>query len=266
MKAMGTDGRIRPESATVAVCIYTDGDRKGLKSLALIKLDPSNGFAEKVETIGGKRLVTFAPVKDVMPAKEVKLRKAALIPPKGTIANVDLHVLDRQAAGAAATFFGVTFLNSVPMLDPVSSVNDFVRAAEKTRSALMDLPVDKPERIGPAESDALTRHVEDVLRKGRANKRTFIRNAPLTSEGQALLEEQLNKYFRHDPKIKFDRQQAQKVFLSKIRYRGNHNFLLEVDANRFNDVVKQITDGPALPDGTPTFEVKLLVPNLHRIS
>lgn len=266
MKSMGTDGRIKPASATIAVCMYTGGNSKGAKSLALIKLDPSNGFAERVVTIKGKQVVTFEPVKDVMPTKEVKLRKAALIPPKGAIPKIDLHVLDRQAAGVAANFFGATFLNTVPVLDPVGSVKEFIRATEKTRTTLMNLSVEKPERIGPAESDVFLRHVEDVIRNGRANKRKFVRSAPLKDEGQKLLAEQLDRYFPHDTTIKFDQETAHKIFLKKIRYRGSYDFLLEVDADRFKDVVKEINDGPPLPDGTPTFEVKLLVPNLHRIT
>ena len=266
MKAMGTDGRIKPESATVAVCTYSDGNSNSAQSLALIKLDPSNGFAEKVITVDGKQIVTFEPVKDMMPTKEVKLRKAALIPPKGAISNIDLHVLDRQVAGVAANFFGVTFLNTLPVLDPVNSVKEFVRASEKTRRTLMDLPVDKPERIGPEESDLLMRHVEDFLRKGRVNKRQFVKQAPLNTEGQKLLAKQLDKVFPHDPGIKFDRAYAKKVFLSKVRYRGGHGVLFEVDADRFGDVVRSITPGAPLSDGTPTSKVELIVPNLHRIT
>ncbi|HET8670394.1 MAG TPA: nucleoid-associated protein, partial [Candidatus Saccharimonadales bacterium] len=231
MKAMGTDARIKPDTATIATCIYTDDSQSGTKFLALIKLDPSVGFVEKVVPVkGGGQIVTFDVVNNVMPTKEVKLRKAALIPPKGTVPNLDLYLLDRQAVGVAANFFGKTFLNTVFALDPVASVKTFFSAADKTRRTLMKAPEGKPERIGPNESDAFVRHFENALLKGHVNKRKFVEDAPLPPEGKKLLKKHLDKQFAGDTQIKLDRKYARDEFLTKIRYRGDRAFLLEFEA------------------------------------
>lgn len=262
MKAMGTDERIKPQTATLATCSYTHESHKGKKFLALIKLDPFDGFVEKVVPVSGGNLVTLEPVDNVMPSKEAKLRKAALIPPKGITPNLDLYLLDRQTAGVVAVFFGKTFLNTTVALDPIKAVSSFVSAADITRRTLMKMPEDKPERLGPNESDEFTRHVEEALLKGLVNKRKFIKQAPLHEKGKKLLEKRLKTYFADDTQIKFDRKYARKKYLEKFRYRGDQDFLLEFAAEAEKDVIQARVDDPRNNKTTLT----LVVRNLHRIT
>jgi hypothetical protein len=262
MKAMGTDARIRPQTATLATCIYTTDAPKENKFLALIKLDPFDGFIEKVVSVkGGGRLVTLEGIDNVMPSKDAKLRKAALIPPKGTLPTLDLYLLDRQTAGVAI-FFGKSFLNTNLALDPVKSVSSFVTAAELTRKTLMKLPEDKPERIGPNESDAFIVHVDEALLNGRVNKRKFIDRAPLHAEGKKLLEKRLDTFFPEDTQIKFDRGFARKKYLEKVRFRGDQDFLLEFAAEFEKDVIVNRVEDPQNNETTLTVVVR----NLHRIT
>lgn len=261
MTAMGTDARIKPDTSNLACCVYTASNYPGANFLALIKIDPNEALVEKVTNQKGKQIITFDVVPDVMPTKDVKLRKAALIPQKGTVKDLDLLLLDRQVTGVA-NFFALAFLNTTQVLDPNTSTKKFIFAAETTRKLLLKAP----ERIGPAESDVYMRHVEAAVRKGRVNRTKFVKEAPLPPKAKEELEKQLQKQFPEDNLIKFDKEYAQEVFLKKMRYRGDDGVLLEVNADRFKDVVQSMTPEPPLPDGTIITRVVLAVPNLHRVS
>lgn len=263
MTAMGTDARIKPETSNLACCVYTASNYPAAKFLALIKIDPTEALVEKVTTQKGKQIVTFDVVADVMPTKDVKLRKAALVPQTGTVKDLDLLLLDRQVTSVAANFFALTFLNTTQVLDPNTSTKSFIFATENTRKILTNEKA--PERIGHTESDEYMRHVEAAVRRGQVNRTRFVREAPLPPKAKEVLEKQLQKQFPEDNLIKFDKQYAQEVFLKKMRYRGDDGVLLEVDADRFADLVSMTTH--PLPDGkTIITRIVLEVTNLHRIS
>lgn len=265
MKAMGKDARIKPDTSSLVVCVYTASNYPSKSFLAIIKIDPTEALVERVETINGKQIVTFDILNDVMPTKEVKLRKAALIAEKGTVKDLDLLLLDRQVSGVAANFFALDFLNTVRVLDPATSTESFIFVAEKTRKALMKAREDAPHRIGPKQSDAYMRHLEQAVRQGRVNRDTFAKKAPVPKAAQKILAKRLEKEFPEDKSIKFDRKLAEEILLQKTRYRGDHGFLLEVDTEHFKKVVKKIKADAPLQDGTVITRIELAVPNLHLI-
>jgi hypothetical protein len=265
MTAMGTDARIKPETSNLAGCVYTASNYPGASFLALIKIDPNEALVEKVTKQKGKQIVTFDVVADVLPTKDVKLRKAALIPQKGTVKDLDLLLLDRQVTGVA-NFFALAFLNTTLVLDPNTSTKKFIFATESTRKVLMKAPENTAEHIGPTESDVYMRHVEAAVRRGRVNRTKFVQESPLPPKAREVLDKQLQKQFPEDNLIKFDKDYAQEFFLKKMRYRGDDGVLLEVNADRFKDLVKIMPPDPPLPDGTIITRIMLTVPNFHRIS
>jgi len=131
LAAMGNDGRITP--GNIVVCIFTASNYANKQFLALFKIDPTEALIEKVGMQNGKQAVTFEVRSDVMPTAREKLHKAAIIPPAGMDKKFDLLLLDRQVAAVAANFFALTFLNTVPVLDPVASTKSFLFGAEKAR-------------------------------------------------------------------------------------------------------------------------------------
>jgi hypothetical protein len=265
MNSMGTDARIKPEVSNVAICIYIASNYAGSNFLALIKIDPNEALVEKVVTVNGKKLVTFDVLSDVMPTKEVKLRKAALIPPKEKVKDLDLLLLDRQVTGVA-NFFAVTFLNTLTVLNPTEAAKGFLSVAEKARRSFLEAKEDAPEHIGLKESDLFMRHVETAVRRGSFDRAKFASKAPIPSAAQEVLAERLQKRFPQDIKIEFDKKYAKDLFLTKVRFRGDRGVLLEVDSEHFNRVVTKMTQDPPLPDGTINTRLELLVPNLHRIT
>ena len=90
-KAMGTDARIKP--ASLAVCLYTAENYPEKRFLALIKIDPTEVFVERVKTIKDKTVVTFDEISDVLPTAREKLQKAALVSPKGLAESLDFCCL-----------------------------------------------------------------------------------------------------------------------------------------------------------------------------
>ena len=266
MQAMGRDARIKPEDTNIAICLFNASNYKGANFLAVIKIDPHEALVEKVVMQKGKQVVTFEVLSDVMPTKEMKLRKAALIPPVGTVKDLDLLLLDRQVAAVAANFFAVTFLNTLEVLDPAKSVRNFVFVAEKARKILVNTPVDSPAHIGPKESDAYVRHIEAAIMQPSVDREKFVKQSPLPPAAQKVVQEHLQKEFPQDKRIKLDRQYAQEHLTKKKRYRGDNGFLLEVEADYYDEIVKTMKHDPPRPDGTIITRVTLEIPNLYRIT
>src|SRR5262249_48912354 len=102
------DKRITPGS--LAVCLYDATNYPGLHFLALLKIDPSETFVQRIgQDSAGKRIVSLDLRDDVMPTTREKLHKAALLKPKDAQESYDLLLLDRQVA-PAADFFARRFL------------------------------------------------------------------------------------------------------------------------------------------------------------
>jgi len=263
LAAMGSDGRISP--GNLVACIYTASNYPKKNFLALFKIDLTKALIEKVEMQNDKRVDRFDERTDVMPTPREKLHKAALIPPQGMDKKFDLLLLDRQAPGVAS-FFARTFLNTVQVLDPITSTKGFLLATEKARKFLMAAPEGSPERIGPKESDAIVQQIAAVAQSKSVDRVNWPKQLPLKPEAQEIVSKHLEKQFPQDRQIKIDSTVAQEVFLKKTRYRGGHGFLLEVDTDRLKNVVtKQIPLDPR-PDGTTMTRLILEVPNLHRIA
>ena len=94
------DKRITPGS--LAVCIYDATNYPGLHFLALLKIDPSETFVQRIgQDSAGKRIVSFDLRDDVIPTTREKLHKAALLKPKDVQESYDLLLLDRQVVPAA---------------------------------------------------------------------------------------------------------------------------------------------------------------------
>lgn len=258
--AMGTDARINP--ASLAVCIYTADKYPSTDFLALIKLDPTEALIEKVvNTEKGKQIVTFDVIDDVMPTKEVKLRKAALIPPEGSQKQFDLLLLDRQVAAIAANFFAYTFLNTLPAIDPRTSTETFYLAARNAYNRLVNPPTPELPRINPGEADALQEQIQVALQGNSVNVRTWPAKLPLPKEAKAVVAAELKQEFPEEERIVIDPKHANDKLLKKTRFRGKYGVLFEVESDHYKDVVKEKTEVDR-PDGRIT-RLVLEVPDLQ---
>jgi nucleoid-associated protein YejK len=106
------DKRVSP--GDLVICTFTEGDDDS-RWLALLKMDPADGFVGEREVIDGQVRIVLRRVPDVLPTGE--LQKCAFILPHKLREErgYDLRVLDQQAArfGArrlVASFFVTSFL------------------------------------------------------------------------------------------------------------------------------------------------------------
>lgn len=235
--AMGTDERIKP--ASLAICIYTATvSNHSSNFLALIKIDPTEALIEKVEMQNGKQVVTFEVRNDVMPTKEVKLRKAALIPAKGTVKNLDLLLLDRQVTAVAAQFFAYGFLNTVRAIEPSVLTQKLYLGAQKAYNRLQFPPAGEPQ-ITPAEAIAFQQEIETVLQKPSVNIQSWPNTLPLSKEARNVVADHIRTELPQEKKIPIDRDFARDKLLRITRFRGDYGVLFEVERKHFDEVVKK---------------------------
>jgi hypothetical protein len=234
--AMGTDARIKP--ASLAVCVYSASNYSSSSFLALIKIDPTEALIEKVETQKGKQVVTFEVLNDVMPTKEVKLRKAALIPPKGTVKNLDLLLLDRQVTVVAANFFAYGFLNTVRAIEPSVLTQKLYLGAQKAYNRLQFPPEGEP-KITPAEAIAFQQEIEAVLQKPAVNIQSWPKTLPLSEEARNVVAVHIKTELPQEKKIPIDRDFARDKLLRITRFRGDYGVMFEVERKHFDEVVKK---------------------------
>jgi nucleoid-associated protein YejK len=106
------DKRVSPGDLTI--CTFTEGD-DDLRWLALLKMDPADGFVGEREIINGQVRIVLHRVPDVLPTGELQ-KCAFILPPKLREQHrYDLRVLDQQAARfgvrqMVASFFVTDFL------------------------------------------------------------------------------------------------------------------------------------------------------------
>lgn len=122
------DKRISPSD--LVICTFTRGGSNS-KWLAILKMDPEDGFVGERETVNGLVRFVLRRVPDVLPTGE--LQKCAFILPKDLRASLDydLKVLDQQAARygsrrMVASFFIKDFLQCKVGLNKEDKTKSFV--------------------------------------------------------------------------------------------------------------------------------------------
>lgn len=260
--AMGTDARIKP--ASLAICLYSASNYSKRNFLGLIKIDPTEALIEKVETQNGKRIVNFEVRSDVMPTAREKLQKAALIPPKGMDSTFDLLLLDRQVAVTAANFFAYRFLNTIPTTDPQKSAKDILVGAQIALDKMRAAPKDAPEYIDVRQADDYQQAVEAALLGGTIEIDPWVDALPLAEPAKTVVRTQIRKRFPQDGQIQIDSAYVRENLLKKRRFRGDYGVLFEVEADHYDDVVREKRT-IRRRDGTELTRLVIEVPGLQWI-
>ncbi len=131
--AIGGDRRISPSD--LFVCTYRQGGDDATY-LALLKMDPEDGFIGRQESVDGGVRFVLEPVSDVLPTGE--LQKCAFVLPSARReeAGYDLKVLDQQATRhggrrLVASFFIHDFLRCKVGLEAEDRTRTFVTASHE---------------------------------------------------------------------------------------------------------------------------------------
>ena len=188
-----------------------------------------------------------------MPTTRERLHKAALVPPQGS-AKYDLLLLDHQTAGVAATFWRETFLNATAIVDGRLGAIELKDGVLRAHRRLIDEKI-----VSPIEADKLRDHVAVALQTPRVRISAFVQNLPFSEEGKAVVDEELKKKFPGTRTVPIDVPYAGENITRKTRLRGAYGFLLEIEADHWEEVVKENVEIP----GTTIRRIVLEVPDVR---
>jgi hypothetical protein len=230
--AMGTDARIKP--ASLAVCLYTAENYPKTKFLALIKIDPTEVWVEKVKTDEDRTVVTFEEIPDALPTADEKLQKAALVQPKGL-------VLDRQVTGVAE-FFAKKFLNTVSALDPRDATGRFWRLGPTIHNLLVSPEVPPEERLTPEQADIFKQQWHAATYNEIVELEPVVDKLPFPKETKTKIKEKVKAEFPNETQITIDPEYAEAKLTKKRKFRGDYGVVFEVESDHYDDVVLQKTE------------------------
>jgi hypothetical protein len=230
--AMRKDRRISPGS--LAVFRYTAGNYPGRPFLALLKLDPSVMLVQQVRTVSGGVVVSLKPIEDVLPGTRERLQKAALVQQPPQSGDPDLLLLDRQTE-EVAEFFARGFLQAEPLLD----------ARERTKRLHLGLitAYNEVKHLLTAEEAAdFLLHIEALLRTEEVDLDSWIPNLGLPEEAEGKVSEKIDQQLAGERQFPLDTQFAREQLVQKLRFRGDFGVRLEVSADHYHDVVREVSE------------------------
>ncbi len=261
LAAMGVDKRIA--SGSLVVCLYSASNYQGKSFLGLMKIDPSEVFLQRIGTDPkGHRIVRFDIRANAMPTARERLQKAALIKPRQKGADYDLLLLDRQVAKVAADFFAKGFLSATPVLDAQARTESFYIATQSAYNQLTQPPEAGQPRLTPEQADDLLQQIDDALRVQTLDTEAWIDNLDLPDEAKEVIDSQVRRQLPTDRQFSIDSGYAQRELMKKVRFRGDYGVVIEMDADRRDDVIKEKTEIPQ-QDGKTITRFVLEVPNVR---
>ena len=161
------DGRGNIVPGDLVVCLYTENGIE-TQHLALLKMEPRDGFVGKRETINGQTRVVLERVPEILPTSE--LQKCAFILPVDIRQErrYDLIVLDQQTARygirrPVASFFQAGFLHCRTGLNPKEQTRLFIYQSQAWIDQHKDeLPDQDVERFKHRTTEVVEANVVDV--------------------------------------------------------------------------------------------------------
>jgi hypothetical protein len=207
----------------LVVITYCDGGAGAPLCLALLKMDPKDGFVGERQPVDGKYRTVLRRVPDVLPAGE--LQKCAFILPPGlrTSADHDLIVLDQQIARYGARlmvsdFFSKDFLQIRLAHEPAYSTEQFYYASYDW--------LNRQEQWSRQDRELAAQHIKEAL-YGQLVDATYVA-AAITSdpeEQQDYLEhlkrQGLDLAFEPDPQLR-------EKLVRYAHFEGDHELALKI--------------------------------------
>lgn len=225
-------------AGSLAVCIYCAENYPDLHFLALLKIDPSEMFVQRIsQDHSGHRIVSLEPRDDVMPTARERLQKAALLRPKDVQVGYDLLLLDRQTA-PPADFFAQRFLSAEPVMDARRRTGLFYMGAQNAYNLLTAPPTAGGPHLEPDQADAFQQHIQVALQGGTIDIEPWVDNLPMPENAKTILHKEIEKKLPAERQVTIDPTYAEEKLLKKLRFRGDFGVLFEVQAEHYHDVVK----------------------------
>lgn len=259
------DGRI--SAAGVLVARFTiAGDaypNHGPAHVAILKLDPSDGFVQVKEKSKGRVQVSLKKVDHVVPSSREKLQKCAFVchPANrvGLQSGCDLLVLDRQQRGESppSDFFLFDFLGALRATDDESLTRTFNRITTASIHALSQRKL-----IDDEVRNDLFAHRLAALRSQRLSVKKFVNNLPVSREAKQVIRERFSEMadttFRPDEKTAIH-------LTRKTIYRGDHGLQIAVDTGHADQVVESAEHVSEDVERGPHWKVTIRTRDWHQV-
>ena len=127
------DKRISDGALAVLICDATEPHDK--QFVALLKLDPANGYRPvEVTDQEGKAFIQLELAKDILPSERERLQKAAFVQSETPDQEFRILALDRQTAPEPAQFFVGKFLGAEFVLDAEARTERLYRSLIAARN------------------------------------------------------------------------------------------------------------------------------------
>lgn len=227
---MSGDKRISPGS--LVICLYSAENYSDARFLALIKIDPTEAFVERIrEDERGHRYVGYDVRGDVLPTAIEQLHKAALVRSRSDGAEYDLLLLDKQVTGAprpVADFFAKAFLNVVPAFD----------ARERTKrmySTLIAVQNKIRPTLKPQAAETFRERIDEVARAEKVDLDEWVDTLTVPEEAKTQIRNELTRTLP-DKQFALDTTFAGKL-IQKRKFRGDYDLRVSVRAENFRDVI-----------------------------
>jgi 37-kD nucleoid-associated bacterial protein len=175
------DGRISP--GNLIMCLYQAENYPDQRYIALMKMDPSDVFRQKIVTDEKGQFVTFEIEDSVMPTTQERLQKCAFI--RAQAKDYDMMLLDRQAQKNVAQFFTRDFLQAEFALDDRERTSKFYRGVT---NAMNDIRTE----LSPDQNRLITSMSRNAVRQKDVNIDNWVESLPLDEKHKKVFTQKLS--------------------------------------------------------------------------
>ena len=227
----------RVSNGALVVCFYTARNYPRIKRfLAILKLEPADGFRPVTVYENGVTLIRLEVVENVVPSTGERLLKSAFIQPRpvgvaaGSYQDYDLMVLDRQKPGRdePAQFFTRAFLGA-------ESVQD---AAELTRRFYIESLGglrDIREQITEKKAETIRTAIEAAVSGAEIDIDEWTGNLSLPKPAKETILARLSAKIP-DRSFQTDQDLGTRLIKKRV-FRGDHGFRLQFDADSAGQIL-----------------------------
>jgi hypothetical protein len=141
---MEGDGRISDGTLAVLLSDATDGDGNRQRFVALLKLDPSDGFRTVEDTdADGRHVLRIELESEILPTVRERVQKCAFVHIANPSAEYEMLLVDRQRGrqrelDVVSRFFVSDFLGAEFVLDPAERTKRLYRSLREARNDVAD--------------------------------------------------------------------------------------------------------------------------------
>lgn len=221
----------RTKGADLAVCFYRAENYRH-RFLALLKVDPSQVFQHQIETDDeGRKFVNY--VLEPRAFTNEKLQKCAFIRPLNPRhSEYDMILLDRQVSDQrrrdVAQYFARDFLDAENAYDAHERTEQLYRSLLRARKHLET----------PQERTTLDLHVESIVRSKQFDTDEWIDRLPFSEAATRQIAQTLHEALP-DRSFEIDQSLAERLRQKRV-FRGNYNLKVQVDADHYEDVIRDV--------------------------